>query len=295
VIGRGEGCEVELPDPSVSHRHASIRQRGTDYVILDEGSSNGTFVGQVRLSPQAPRVLRSGDVVRVGRVWLEVRIEQVPVTQNQKLATREIALSLVASALTADGQPAGARVRVSAGPDEGASFVVADADRTYVVGRGNGLDLALTDDELSRRHVEIARRGYHLTVRDLKSKNGASLGDTPLEPDKETNWPLGVALKLGDTELVYDDPVRQALDELARASDERMSEHEAVEAPVGKEPPSATKSVERPAPAPRPPSRRPPSSPGPRPGVGWVDVGVALLALTVLGLSLFGLWLLFGS
>ncbi|HMR74041.1 MAG TPA: FHA domain-containing protein, partial [Polyangiaceae bacterium] len=60
VGGRGEGCEVRLPDPSVSHRHASIRQRGTDYIVLDEGSTNGTFVGPVRLSPQAPRVLKSG-------------------------------------------------------------------------------------------------------------------------------------------------------------------------------------------------------------------------------------------
>ncbi len=63
VIGRGEGCEIRLPDPSVSHRHASIRQRGTDYVVIDEGSSNGTFVGPVRLSPQAPRVVRSGDLL----------------------------------------------------------------------------------------------------------------------------------------------------------------------------------------------------------------------------------------
>src|ERR1043165_1887230 len=79
VIGRGEGCEVRLPDPSVSHRHASLRQRGTDYVVMDEGSSNGTFVGPVRLSPQAPRMVRSGDLVRVGRIWLELRIKPVPV------------------------------------------------------------------------------------------------------------------------------------------------------------------------------------------------------------------------
>ena len=28
VLGRGEGTDVRLPDPSVSHRHASLRQRG---------------------------------------------------------------------------------------------------------------------------------------------------------------------------------------------------------------------------------------------------------------------------
>ena len=47
VIGRGEGCEIRLPDPSVSHRHASIRQRGSDYVVVDEGSTNGTWVANL--------------------------------------------------------------------------------------------------------------------------------------------------------------------------------------------------------------------------------------------------------
>src|SRR6188508_854174 len=94
VIGRGDGRALRLPDPSVSHRHASIRQRGTDYIVLDEGSTNGTFVGPVRLSPQAPRVLVNGDLVRIGRVWLEIVIEQVPPTQNAPMATREMALAL---------------------------------------------------------------------------------------------------------------------------------------------------------------------------------------------------------
>jgi pSer/pThr/pTyr-binding forkhead associated (FHA) protein len=292
VIGRSPGCEVELPDPSVSHRHASIRQRGTDYVIVDEGSSNGTFVGPVRLSHQAPRVLRSGDLVRVGRIWLEVRIEQVPITQQQKLATREIALSLVASAITADGRPAGACVRVSAGPNAGATLIVSDAHRTYLVGRGPGLDLSLDDAELSRRHVEITRRGHELCVRDLRSKNGAALGETRLEPDKETPWPLGVPLKLGDTELVYDDPVRQALDELQRVSDERIPDHEPIAAPVGAPPAPAKRANESVRPA---PSRKPTPTPLGRPGVTGVDLAVGLLALAVLALSLVGLWWLFGS
>ena len=298
VIGRSEGCEVELPDPSVSHRHASIRQRGTDYVILDEGSTNGTFVGGVRLSPQAPRLLRSGEFVRIGRVWLELRIEQVPITQNQKLATREIALGLVASALTADGHPAGARVTVVAGPDAGASFVLSsEAERTYVVGRGPGLDLSLNDEELSRRHLEIARRGRNLSVRDLKSKNGATLFDTPLEPDKETTWPPGVPLKLGGTELSYEDPVRAALEELEHVSDERMNPSEVVAAPSSRTPEPAPGSQRAEAralsAAPRRPSTLAPPAAVARAGVNWVDVFVAVLALSVLGLSLLGLWLLF--
>src|SRR5438034_707105 len=71
VIGRGEGCEVRLPDPSVSARHASIRARGAEYLLVDENSKNGTLLGKVLLSPMSPRVLKTGDRVRAGRVWLE--------------------------------------------------------------------------------------------------------------------------------------------------------------------------------------------------------------------------------
>src|SRR5271156_4060817 len=98
VIGRGPGCDVRLPDPSVSHRHATVRANGASYTLVDEGSTNGTFVGGVRLSPHAPRALRSGDLARVGRVWLQVRMDQTPPTRELASATRDLALELVADA-----------------------------------------------------------------------------------------------------------------------------------------------------------------------------------------------------
>src|SRR5260221_14182049 len=72
VIGRGSSCDVRLPDASVSQRHAVLAAHGAEYRILDEGSTNGTFVGGVRLAPKAPRALRTGDLLRVGRGWIEV-------------------------------------------------------------------------------------------------------------------------------------------------------------------------------------------------------------------------------
>src|SRR6185436_1425062 len=191
VVGRGDGCEVRLPDPSVSHRHASIRQRGAEYIVLDEGSTNGTFVGPVRLAPQAPRVVRSGELVRIGRIWLELTVESVPPTDDAQLATREIALSLVSSALAAQGEAAAAKVIVKTGPDAGQELGLAELGRAYVIGRGQGLDLTLTDVDASRRHVEVGRRGASLWVKDLGSKNGALLAGNPLPRNKETVWPRG--------------------------------------------------------------------------------------------------------
>jgi len=294
VLGRGKGCEVLLPDPSVSQRHASIRQRGTDYVVIDEGSTNGTFVGPVRLSAQAPRVLRSGDLLRLGRIWLEVKIEQAPLSQDPKLLTREIALGLVARALGTEGVPAGARIRVAKGPDMTPVLVVTDSDRAYVVGRGSDVDLSLEDEDLSRRHVEIARRGLGLVVRDLGSKNGSELAGARLTKGRETPWPEGALLVVGQTELVYDDPVRAALEELESVADEQMQSDDAVDPPTGA-PAAVTESSQRAERARAPGSVEAPVNPrrAPRNNLRILDAFVATIALLVLGLSLLGLWLLF--
>ena len=221
VIGRGDGCEIRLPDPSVSHRHASIRQRGTEYIVMDEGSTNGTFVGPVRLSPQAPRMLKSGDLVRVGRVWLEVCIEQAVPTPNGPQATREIALGLIAEALAADGTAAALTVRVTEGPGEGASLVIDEPDRVYVVGRMPTADLNIDDADLSRRHVELVKRASRMFVRDLGSKNGSMLGTKRLPAKQETPWSKDEPLVIGKARLTYEDPLSLALEQLESAADEK--------------------------------------------------------------------------
>lgn len=302
VIGRGDGCEIRLPDPSVSHRHASIRQRGTDYVVIDEGSSNGTFVGPVRLSPQAPRVVRSGDLIRVGRIWLELITAQVMPTQNPGLVTKEIALALVASSLAAEGERSAPRLFVTAGPDLGKELALAEFDRAYVIGRLQGADLALSDNDASRRHVEIIRRGTQVFVRDLGSKNGATLASVRLEANRDTPWPPHAVLALGSSEFGFEDPVLAALSEIEAGSDEQMQAGDSVDPPNVDEPGAEptphgslplTSSSGDSAPIARMPTGGPERAKRPKQG-GFraVDGLIALAALVVIGLSIVGLiWL----
>ena len=298
VLGRGSGCEVSLPDPSVSHRHASIRQRGTDYVIIDEGSSNGTFVGQVRLSPHAPRVLKTGDLLRLGRIWLEIRVEHSRASDAQRLLTREIALDLVASALSEDGEAAGARIRVESGADPELSLLVSERQRPYVIGRGKSVDLAIEDDDISRRHASVSRRGLGLVVTELGSKNGTKLDGKPLEQGVETAWNAGIVLELGKARLVYDDPVRAQLEALESAPDERMQENDVIDPPDGAEAPEpgpVTPVASEDGAAPIEGEQKAKAKPSVRPKLGLplLDIAVALVALLVLGVSLVGLWILF--
>lgn len=233
VLGRARACEVQLPDPTVSGRHASIRQRGTETVVVDEGSSNGTLVGEgrqyVKLPPQSPRVVRDGDLLRVGRVWLELRFTAAPPSSAADRAV--VARSVLAARLREDGESPLPRARVVAGPDEGAELELIQDGRTHTVGRGDGCDLTLSDQKASRRHIAIEwQNGW--VIYDLGSKQRATLDDQPLAA-APTPWKIGSHCTLADTTLALVDPVAEALDEAIAAPDEKMAPREFSELPRG--------------------------------------------------------------
>jgi hypothetical protein len=67
VIGRLPECAIVLGDPNVSRRHAEIRRHGSEVVVVDLQSTNGTRVNGV---PVREQVLRDGDEVSVGTTVL---------------------------------------------------------------------------------------------------------------------------------------------------------------------------------------------------------------------------------
>jgi pSer/pThr/pTyr-binding forkhead associated (FHA) protein len=66
-IGRGLAADLRLDETSVSRRHAILVPRLSGARILDDRSSNGTFVNGRRIQ-QAD--LSDGDVIVLGRVLL---------------------------------------------------------------------------------------------------------------------------------------------------------------------------------------------------------------------------------
>lgn len=67
--------EIDLsrfdPETKVSRRHARIWLEGDTFLVEDLGSVNGTVINDsVRLAPRQPRVLDSGDKLRVGETTL---------------------------------------------------------------------------------------------------------------------------------------------------------------------------------------------------------------------------------
>src|SRR2546429_9211502 len=66
TVGRLSSNQLMVNDPKASSRHATISAAGQGYRITDLGSTNGTFVNEQRLSPNAPFTLNPGDRIRGG-------------------------------------------------------------------------------------------------------------------------------------------------------------------------------------------------------------------------------------
>lgn len=70
MLGRGTDCDLRLVDPGVSRHHAEVRVEGNDVVLLDLGSTNGSFVNG---RPVRRVLLQDGARITFGNTTLVFR------------------------------------------------------------------------------------------------------------------------------------------------------------------------------------------------------------------------------
>jgi hypothetical protein len=73
VVGRAADADLRINDPSVSRRHAEIRQEGGRLVVADLGSTNGV---RVNSSPVTKAELTNGDRVEIGTTMFLFRRDE---------------------------------------------------------------------------------------------------------------------------------------------------------------------------------------------------------------------------
>lgn len=71
IIGRSTEADLRLPDTGVSRQHAEITWNGSEAVLVDLQSTNGTIVND---TPIENWLLADGDVITMGHSHIEVRI-----------------------------------------------------------------------------------------------------------------------------------------------------------------------------------------------------------------------------
>jgi pSer/pThr/pTyr-binding forkhead associated (FHA) protein len=70
TIGRLEDNMFQIADPSVSSHHCEVLLRGSDVVVRDLNSTNGTYISGEKVTEN---VLKPGQILRLGQV--EIRLE----------------------------------------------------------------------------------------------------------------------------------------------------------------------------------------------------------------------------
>ena len=74
TIGRRQGLDVQLEDPSVSRMHALVQAQNGRYSIIDKGSANGTFLNGLRLAAEQPAQIQNGAVADIGDFKLQFQL-----------------------------------------------------------------------------------------------------------------------------------------------------------------------------------------------------------------------------
>lgn len=73
-IGRDpQQADLVLDDPLLSKLHLRLEAKGQDFVLIDEGSRNGTFIGGKRADQKKEIKLKDGDEITLGLTGLKFR------------------------------------------------------------------------------------------------------------------------------------------------------------------------------------------------------------------------------
>ena len=64
-IGRDSSSDIIIDDPKVSRQQAKLIKERTSVLLVDGGSTNGTFVNDLRIDANTPQQLGPGDRLRL--------------------------------------------------------------------------------------------------------------------------------------------------------------------------------------------------------------------------------------
>ena len=178
VLGRGASADVVLPHASVSAVHASLRSNTSGYAIVDEASTNGTRAGGVRLVPERPRGLRSGDTLVIGPYRSAGRADHSGASAYPHIiraASADDATAAARRLVELDAAESDARVLVFVTGTRAGERLVLPTTGTWVIGRAEDADVCIDDAESSRKHAELTLDADGAVVGDAGSKNGVIL------------------------------------------------------------------------------------------------------------------------
>lgn len=119
TIGRGADNDVVLNDAGVSRNHARIRRQGAQWLLLDNGTANGTELNGGVI--QGPAALRTGDRIGVGPIIFRFEAQREEPVRLPAAGATDGETRITAQ----PGAPRSEETRVSSLPVQGQAKTVA--------------------------------------------------------------------------------------------------------------------------------------------------------------------------
>lgn len=222
VLGRAVSADVRIPSPTVSESHASVQLRGSDWLVTDLGSRNGTKHNGQRLTPERVRKLQDGDVLEIGNYILSFHTGVVMTEPMSAERTASLARRLWREAQNARGvQLEAAHFRVINGTRAGTTLEIPPAPARLHIGNHEGCQLVLAEPALQRETLEVVHDLEGVLVRSLSGEAVIQLAGQRYKlrrlHDRDE-------LQVGTTRLVFAEPAQHAIDALKGIPDAPLSE-----------------------------------------------------------------------
>ena len=219
TVGR-QGADVLITDATISRNHARITLEEGIVTVEDLGSSNGTKVGDLRLSANQPTVAPSGTVLKFGNWQARLEISNAAAASDKTVVVND--RTIVGTPSAPDDRtivgipPVGTEAAaapmpevdaIDAGPvvamltnEQGPSPDIRVTHTTITIGRRAGNTLVFPNDAyISGRHAEISTdvTGTYLT--DTGSTNGTCVNGQRLVAEERQLLLEGDEVQLGQT------------------------------------------------------------------------------------------------
>jgi ABC transport system ATP-binding/permease protein len=226
IIGReAANASLVIAHPAVSATHAIVMM--DRMMVIDQGSTSGTYLGQQRLTPQQPAALDPNGVVVFGPIPVPVallgqalqalmvgggalpssgpqqpasNIDAAPSPRSALIAPAHVPIAAPQpSGNSSGGEPGGHRKHRTV---IGELSISGSGGNTISIGRTPDNKIVLPHPQISSKHAQIIQEGAQLFVLDLKSANGTFVRGQRIAPGQRVPVQNGEKIFIGPMPLL---------------------------------------------------------------------------------------------
>ena len=210
VIGReARTASLVIAHPAVSGQHATVML--DRMMVVDHGSTSGTYVGGHRIAPNQPAPIDPNGVIAFGPIPVPVPV-LVQIAQTVAAGGALTGASAAAPPQGAPGAPAGAaHAPQPSHPDAaprkhrtviGELSLEKMGSNVITIGRTPDNQIVVSHAQVSSKHAQIVKQGNDLFIVDLGSANGTFVRGQRLAPNQRVPVANGERIYIGPMPLV---------------------------------------------------------------------------------------------